>query len=103
MAKICKNIDGGGIEQFQNSFRAPGHVPILIASEGLMLERAGHTELCIYLAHLAGITSAVVMCEMLDPVAYNALSSEEAKKYAARNDIPFIESSQLKKIHIKQV
>jgi 3,4-dihydroxy 2-butanone 4-phosphate synthase len=103
MAKICKNIDGGGIEQFQNSFRTPGHVPILIASEGLMLERAGHTELCIYLAHLAGITSAVVMCEMLDPVAYNALSSEEAKKYAARNDIPFIESSQLKKIHIKQV
>jgi 3,4-dihydroxy 2-butanone 4-phosphate synthase len=103
MANICKTIDCGGIEQFGNSFRAPGHVPVLIASKGLTNERAGHTELCIYLAHLARITSAVVICEMLDPVTYNALSSEEAKKYAARNDIPFIESSQLKKIHIKQV
>jgi 3,4-dihydroxy 2-butanone 4-phosphate synthase len=103
MAKICKNIDRGGAEDFGNSFRAPGHVPVLIASNGLIHERAGHTELCIYLAHLAGITSAVVICEMLDSVTYNALSAEEAKKYSARNDVPFIESSQLKKIHIKQV
>ena len=103
MAKICKNIDCGGVEQFGNSFRAPGHVPILIASKGLIHERAGHTELCIYLSDLAEMTSAVVICEMLDPVTYNALSSLEAKKYAGRHDIPFIESSQLKKIHIKQV
>jgi 3,4-dihydroxy 2-butanone 4-phosphate synthase len=103
MAKICKNIDCGGIEEFGNSFRAPGHVPLLIASKGLIHERTGHTELCIFLSRLAGITSAVVICEMLDHVTYNALSSEEAKKYAARNDIPFVESSQLKKIHIKQV
>jgi 3,4-dihydroxy 2-butanone 4-phosphate synthase len=103
MAKICKNIDYGGVEQFGNSFRAPGHVPLLIASKGLIDERAGHTELCIYLADLAEMTSAVVICEMLDPVTYNALSSHDAKKYAGRHDMPFIESSQLKKIHIKQV
>jgi 3,4-dihydroxy 2-butanone 4-phosphate synthase len=96
MARICKNIDCGGVEEFGNNFRAPGHVPILIGSKGLIQERNGHTELCLYLSHLAGLTPAVVICEMLDSATHNALSSKKAKEYSAKNGIPFVESSQLK-------
>jgi len=35
MAEICKTIDSGGVEKFAQDFRAPGHVPILIASKRL--------------------------------------------------------------------
>src|SRR5690606_41647870 len=48
MAEVCRNIDSGGVEDFAKSFRAPGHVPILIASRRLLHDRMGHTELCIY-------------------------------------------------------
>jgi 3,4-dihydroxy 2-butanone 4-phosphate synthase len=96
MARICKNIDCGGVEEFGNNFRAPGHVPILIGSKELIQERNGHTELCLYLSHLAALTPAVVICEMLDSATHNALSSKKAEEYAARTDIPFVESSQLK-------
>ena len=96
MARIAKNIDCGGVEEFGNNFRAPGHVPILIGSKELIKERNGHTELCLYLSHLAALTPAVVICEMLDSATHNALSSKKAKEYAAKNGIPFVESSQLK-------
>lgn len=96
MANICKNIRCGGVEEFGNSFRAPGHVPILIGSKNLIQERNGHTELCLYLSHLAELTPAVVICEMLDSDTHKALSLEKAKEYAANTNIPFVESSQIK-------
>jgi 3,4-dihydroxy 2-butanone 4-phosphate synthase len=96
MAKICKDIDCGGVEEFGNIFRAPGHVPILIGSKGMIQQRTGHTELCLYLSNLAGLTPAVVICEMLDSATHTALSSQKAKEYAARTAVPFVESSQLK-------
>jgi 3,4-dihydroxy 2-butanone 4-phosphate synthase len=96
MANICKNIHCGGVEEFGNNFRAPGHVPILIGSKNLIQERNGHTELCLYLSHLAELTPAVVICEMLDSDTHKALSLEKAKEYAAKTNIPFVESSQIK-------
>ena len=102
MAKICKNIDYGGIEEFEKNFRAPGHVPILIASRELMQQRIGHTELSIYLSHLAGLTPAVVICEMLDSNTHRALSSEMAKSYAFEAGLPFVEASQLKSTPLRE-
>lgn len=96
MADICKNIDNGGIEQFARNFRAPGHVPILIASKRLLHDRMGHTELCVYLMQLADLTPAVVICEMLDSATHKALSLETAQKYATKIGIPLIEASELK-------
>jgi 3,4-dihydroxy 2-butanone 4-phosphate synthase len=96
MANTCKNIHCGGVEEFGNNFRAPGHVPILIGSKNLIQERSGHTELCLYLSHLAELTPAVVICEMLDSNTHKALSLEKAKEYAAKTNIPFVESSQIK-------
>ena len=96
MAEICKNIDKGGVEQFAMNFRAPGHVPILIASKHLLHDRMGHTELCVYLMHLADLTPAVVICEMMDATTHKALSIENAQEYATKIGIPLVEASELK-------
>jgi 3,4-dihydroxy 2-butanone 4-phosphate synthase len=95
MAEVCKNIDSDGVEEFAN-FRAPGHVPILIASKRLLHDRMGHTELCVYLAKLAGIIPAVAICEMMDSTTHRALSIEAAQGYAAKFRIPLIDASELK-------
>lgn len=44
----------------------PGHVFPLIAKPGGVLRRAGHTEAVIDLAKLAGLSSAGVLCEIMD-------------------------------------
>jgi 3,4-dihydroxy 2-butanone 4-phosphate synthase len=101
MAEVCRNIDSGGIDEFANSFRAPGHVPILIASTNLLEERAGHTELSIYLMQLAGLVPMAVICEMLDSTTYRALSINRAKDYANDSGIILLESDQLLRSYSK--
>ncbi|HEX7032873.1 MAG TPA: 3,4-dihydroxy-2-butanone-4-phosphate synthase [Nitrososphaera sp.] len=96
MAEVCRNIDFGGVEEFANNFRAPGHVPILIASRRLLHDRMGHTELCVFLAKLTGIVPAVAMCEMMDSTTHRALSIEAAQEYADKFDIPLVDASELK-------
>jgi 3,4-dihydroxy 2-butanone 4-phosphate synthase/GTP cyclohydrolase II len=43
----------------------PGHVFPLIAQDGGVLVRAGHTEACCDLARLAGLAPAAVLCEIM--------------------------------------
>ena len=43
----------------------PGHVFPLIAQDGGVLVRAGHTEACCDLMRLAGLTPAAVLCEIM--------------------------------------
>ena len=43
----------------------PGHIFPLIARDGGVLVRAGHTEACCDFARLAGLTPAAVLCEIL--------------------------------------
>jgi 3,4-dihydroxy 2-butanone 4-phosphate synthase len=96
MASVCKNIETTGVEEFSSGFRAPGHVPILIASRRLLQDRMGHTELCVYLARLANIAPAIVMCEMMDSNTHKALSLEDARNYAGRFGIPLVDAVELK-------
>ena len=44
----------------------PGHVYTLMAKNGGVLRRAGHTEASVDLARLAGLTPAGVLCEIMD-------------------------------------
>jgi 3,4-dihydroxy 2-butanone 4-phosphate synthase/GTP cyclohydrolase II len=44
----------------------PGHLFPLVAKDGGVLRRAGHTEATVDLARLAGLTPAGVLCEVLD-------------------------------------
>jgi 3,4-dihydroxy 2-butanone 4-phosphate synthase len=96
MAEVCRDIDSGGLQEFAKSFRAPGHVPILIASKRLLHDRMGHTELCVYLAKLAGIVPAVAICEMMDSSTHRALSIQAAEAYAKKFSMPLVDASELK-------
>ncbi|HJU13911.1 MAG TPA: 3,4-dihydroxy-2-butanone-4-phosphate synthase [Candidatus Nitrosotalea sp.] len=95
MANLYKASVENKKEVFNSSFRTPGHVPLLIASEGLLASRLGHTEMSVYLATLAGLSPVTVICEMLDSETYGALSAEKAKKYAKQNAIPYFDGSSL--------
>lgn len=44
----------------------PGHVFPLVAREGGVLERAGHTEAAVDVARLAGLNPAAVICEIMN-------------------------------------
>jgi 3,4-dihydroxy 2-butanone 4-phosphate synthase/GTP cyclohydrolase II len=47
-------------------FLKPGHVFPLIAKEGGVLKRAGHTEAAVDLARMAGLIPAGVICEIMN-------------------------------------
>jgi 3,4-dihydroxy 2-butanone 4-phosphate synthase len=82
-------------KKFASSFKIPGHVPLLIASKGLLAARQGHTEMSVYLTHLADLIPVAAICEMMDAETYNALSVDKAEKYAKQNAIPLIDGKEL--------
>ena len=47
-------------------FQRPGHVHMLMAKQGGVLRRAGHTEAAVDLARMAGLAPAGILCEVLD-------------------------------------
>lgn len=47
-------------------FTRPGHIFPLVAKEGGVLERAGHTEAAIDLSRLSGLQSSGVICEIIN-------------------------------------
>ena len=49
-----------------SDFVRPGHLYPLVAKEGGVLRRAGHTECTVDLARMAGLTPAGVLSEILD-------------------------------------
>jgi len=82
-------------KKFVSSFKTPGHVPLLIASKGLLVNRQGHTEMSVYLTRIAELTPVTAICEMMDAETYSALSFEKAQKYAKQNAIPFVDGKEL--------
>ncbi|HJW20620.1 MAG TPA: 3,4-dihydroxy-2-butanone-4-phosphate synthase [Candidatus Nitrosotalea sp.] len=98
MAELYKNENANKKDIFNSNFKTPGHVPLLIASEGLLSKRLGHTEMSIYLMKLAGLSPVTAICEMLDSETYTALSTEKAKKYAKDNAMPYFDGTELVKL-----
>jgi 3,4-dihydroxy-2-butanone 4-phosphate synthase (EC 4.1.2.-) len=88
-----------GYVDFGKEFRSPGHVAVLRASEKLVYERVGQTELSVALAEIAGIAPAVAICEMLDSETGRALSKEKAMKYAEEKGFPFVEGKEIVKYY----
>ncbi len=82
-------------KKFVSSFKTPGHIPLLIASEGLLATRQGHTEMSVYLTQIAGLTPVTAICEMMDAETYTALSIDKAEKYAKQNAIQLINGREL--------
>jgi 3,4-dihydroxy 2-butanone 4-phosphate synthase len=81
----------GRIDDFGKEFYSPGHVFLLI---GRGIEnRRGHTELALELGRKADLDGAMVLCEMLG--SGNALSKDEAREYAKKNGLVFIEGKEI--------
>ncbi len=64
----------------------PGHVFPLMAREGGVLVRAGHTEASIDLSRLAGLESAAVICEIMNEDGSMA-RMPELKSFAAKHQL----------------
>jgi 3,4-dihydroxy 2-butanone 4-phosphate synthase len=92
--QVKKSLNGGGYN-FKAEFRTPGHVALLRAAEGLLNDRRGQTELSIALAAMAGVTPALVVCEMLDDETGLALSKADAQAYARDHGLVFIEGKEV--------
>jgi 3,4-dihydroxy 2-butanone 4-phosphate synthase len=82
-------------QMFNSTFKTPGHIPLLLASNGLLSSRTGHTEMSVYLTQLANLSPITAICEMMDSETYSALSVDKAEKYAKENAIPFIDGKEL--------
>ncbi len=64
----------------------PGHIFPLLAREGGVLRRAGHTEASIDLVRMAGLLPAAVICEILNEDGTMA-RLPDLQVFAARHDI----------------
>ena len=95
MANIFNVDSQNKKKKFVSSFKTPGHVPLLIASKGLLAQRQGHTEMSVYLTQIAGLIPVTAICEMMDAETYTALSVDKAEKYAKQNAIPLIDGKEL--------
>lgn len=82
-------------KEFISSFTTPGHVPLLLASNGLLESRQGHTEMSVYLAKVANLIPVTAICEMMDSQTYSALTVDKARKFAKDNAIPFVDGKEL--------
>ncbi|MBP7862750.1 bifunctional 3,4-dihydroxy-2-butanone-4-phosphate synthase/GTP cyclohydrolase II [bacterium] len=81
--------------------RRPGHISPLVARDGGVLRRAGHTEAAVDLARMAGLTPAGVICEILNEDGTMA-RVPHLKEFARRNNLKFINIAQLIAYRLKQ-
>ena len=77
-----------------NDFVKPGHVFPLLAMEGGVLRRAGHTEASMDLARMAGLTPAGVLCEILNSTGDRA-TRDELLQIAQQHSLEIITVEQL--------
>ena len=85
----------GAPHTFHEEFRTPGHMALLRAAGNLLDQRRGQTELSVALALMAGVTPAVTICEMLDDETGYALSKDDARRYAKRHGLVFLEGEEV--------
>ena len=95
LVKSIENMDTiTAMKRFGKEFRSPGHVPICIASEKLLKKRKGHTELVVALLQMAGLIQVGSGCEIMGDNG-KALSKEDARYYAEKNNFTFLEGNEI--------
>jgi 3,4-dihydroxy 2-butanone 4-phosphate synthase/GTP cyclohydrolase II len=77
-----------------SDFVRPGHLFPLVAKEGGVLRRAGHTEAAVDLARMADLAPAGVLCEILDDVG-NRADREALFNLAREHSLEIISIEQL--------
>jgi 3,4-dihydroxy 2-butanone 4-phosphate synthase/GTP cyclohydrolase II len=68
----------------------PGHINPLIAREGGVLKRAGHTEAAVDLARMAGVYPAGVLCEIVDENKMDMARVPELERFAEKHGLLLI-------------
>lgn len=81
-------------ESVVEDFHRPGHIFPLIAKEGGVLERRGHTEAAIELAKLTNQTEVAYICEILNEDGTMA-RKRQLKQFAEKHKLPFITVEEL--------
>ena len=77
-----------------DDFVRPGHVYPLLAKQGGVLRRAGHTEAAVDLARMAGLAPAAALCEILDDTGDRA-SRDGLAEIAKQRNLKIISIEQL--------
>jgi 3,4-dihydroxy 2-butanone 4-phosphate synthase/GTP cyclohydrolase II len=75
-------------------FVRPGHVHPLLAKEGGVLRRAGHTEATVDLCRMAGLAPVGVLCEILDDRGERA-TRDQLQAIAEKHNLKIISIEQL--------
>jgi 3,4-dihydroxy 2-butanone 4-phosphate synthase/GTP cyclohydrolase II len=91
-AETIRRLANG--QSMASDFVKPGHVYPLVAMEGGVLRRAGHTEAAVDLARMAGLTPAGVLCEILNRDGDRA-TRDELMQMAAEHQLEIITVEQL--------
>ena len=70
----------------KNDISTPGHIFPLVARNGGVLTRAGHTEAAVDIARLAGLKASAVICEIMNEDGSMARLND-LKKFCDRHEI----------------
>ncbi len=81
-------------DSIPTDFHRPGHLFPLVAKEGGVLRRAGHTEAAVDLARMAGLTPSGALCEILDEQGDRA-TRDELHELAVKYQLSIISIEQL--------
>ena len=84
-----------------DDFARPGHIFPIVATDGGVLRRAGHTEAAVDLAKLAGFSPVGVICEIMAPDGSMARMAQ-LKRMATRFDLKIITIADLIRYRKKQ-
>ncbi len=84
----------------RTDFNTPGHVFPLVAKDGGVIERMGHTEAAVDLAKLAGASPVGVICEIMNDDGTMA-RVDDLEEYKEKHGLKMITIEDLKKYMMK--
>ncbi len=76
-------------------FVRPGHIWPLLAKDGGVLRRAGHTEATVDLLRMAGMRPVGVLIEILSPSGSGMARYDELQRISEQHDIPIVTIEEL--------
>ena len=82
------------VQKFGSEFRTPGHVPICVASNDLLKQRQGHTELVVALMEMSNLIPAGSGCEIMGNNG-KAQSKKTMQTYAKKHNLVFLEGHEI--------
>lgn len=84
-----------------DDFVRPGHMHPLLAKDGGVLRRAGHTEATIDLLRMAGCTPVGCLIEICSQRGHGMADADELREFSRRHDIPMVTIAEI--IHHRRI